>query len=174
VKTREVIIFTGERFEVPQCIQRIDSHTTHGWQVRYVGTKLFSDGSQDGTGAGASLQRATKELLSRIAKLPAPNKLQRKPSANKTSDLPPGVFGPVIRERHRTRLRDCCFSVLVPRFGGTPIRRTVYISTENTFTTERYNQALAKAIEIRQRAERVYQREATKAKRLEAARLSER
>lgn len=171
MKVRDVVIFTGEHFEVPQCIQRIDHRATHGWQLRYGGTKLFSDGSPDGTGAGVALQRATKELLSRIAKLPAPNKLQREPSANKTSDLPVGVFGPVVRQRRRSKLRDCCFSVLVPRFGDSPLRRTVYIGTENTFTPERYNVALAKAIEIRQRAERAYQRAATRAKRLDAATL---
>ena len=38
MKTREVVIFSGERFVVPQCIQRIDHLSTHGWQLRYGGT----------------------------------------------------------------------------------------------------------------------------------------
>src|SRR5882762_5208682 len=93
MKVRDVTIFTGERFEVPQGIQRIDSYATHGWQVRYGGTKLFSDHTPDGSGASAALVQATKELLNRIAKLPAPSRLQRAPSGNKTSDLPVGISG---------------------------------------------------------------------------------
>ena len=45
MKTRDVVIFTGKKFKVPQGIQRIDHRATHGWQLRYGGTKLFSDGS---------------------------------------------------------------------------------------------------------------------------------
>ena len=55
MKTRDVVIFSGKRFKVPQCIQRIDHRYTHGWQVRYGGTKMFSDGSNDGSEALAPL-----------------------------------------------------------------------------------------------------------------------
>ena len=58
MKFRDVDIFSGQRFTVPQCIQRIDHESTHGWQVRYQGTKLFSDGTTDSTGAAMSLTRA--------------------------------------------------------------------------------------------------------------------
>src|SRR5512139_1660871 len=97
MKTRDVVIFSGEQFTVPQGIQRIDHRATHGWQLRYGGTKLFSDGV-DGSPA-ASLAKATKELRSRIAKLPAPSKLQKEPRGNKTTDLPVGISGPVVRLR---------------------------------------------------------------------------
>ena len=63
MKVRHITIFSGEQFDVPQGIQRIDHRATHGWQLRYGGTKLFSDHSSDVSGAAASLQRATKELL---------------------------------------------------------------------------------------------------------------
>ncbi|MDP1098101.1 hypothetical protein Q6288_28910, partial [Klebsiella quasipneumoniae] len=79
MKTRSVVIFSGERFDVPQCIQRIDHLSTHGWQLRYGGTKLFSDHSQDGSGARKALALATKELLKRIATMPAPSRLRRTP-----------------------------------------------------------------------------------------------
>ena len=79
MNTRDVVIFSGERFVVPQCIQRIDHLSTHGWQLRYGGTKLFSDHSQDGSGARRALALATKELLKRIATLPAPSRLRRTP-----------------------------------------------------------------------------------------------
>jgi len=163
MKVRDVVIFTGKRFVVPQGIQRIDHLATHGWQLRYGGTKLFSDHTPDGSGAPAALVQATKELLNRIAKLPAPSKLQREPSENKTSDLPVGISGPVVRQR--TRVRDCSLSVSLPRFGDSPRRRSVYIGTENTYTIERYRLALAKAIQLRENAEAAYQRAATKAKR---------
>jgi hypothetical protein len=171
MKVRDVTIFTGERFEVPQGIQRIDSYATHGWQLRYGGTKLFSDHTPDGSGASAALIHATKELLNRIAKLPAPSRLQRAPSGNKTSDLPVGISGPIVRQRARTGVRDCSLSVSLPRFGGTAIRRSVYIGTENTYTVERYQLALAKAVALREKAEAAYQRAATKAKRAEGLTL---
>ena len=171
MKTRDIVIFSGEQFAVPQCIQRIDHQSTHGWQVRYGGTKLFSDHSQDGSGAAASLAAATKALLSRIAKLPAPSRLQRKPSGNKTSGLPVGISGPIVRQRATSRVRDCSFAVSLPTFGATPRGRSVYIGTENTYTVEKYQIALAKAIELREQAEEVYQRAATRAKRAEGRAL---
>ena len=61
MKTRKIVLFSGEEFEVPQGIQRIDHRATHGWQLRYGGTKLFSDHTSDGSGARASLEKATKE-----------------------------------------------------------------------------------------------------------------
>lgn len=165
MKTRDVVIYTGERFEVPQGIQRIDHRATHGWQLRYGGTKLFSDG---GKGARASLDAATQELKRRIAKLPAPSRLQRQPNGNKSSDLPVGITGPVVRLRPGAQVRDSSLSVSLPRFGETPRRLSVFIGTENTYTSERYLLALAKAITLREKAEVAYQRAATRAKREEA------
>lgn len=165
MKTREVVIFTGERYTVPQCIQRIDHQSTHGWQLRYGGTKLFSDHSQDGSGAAAALALATKMLLSRIAKLPAPSRLQRKPSGNKNNDLPVGISGPVVRQRASSGVRDCSFAVSLPRFGAAPRGRSVYIATENTYSIEKYQAALVKAVALRAEAEEAYQRAATRARR---------
>lgn len=173
MKTREVVIFNGARFTVPQCIQRIDHQSTHGWQLRYGGTKLFSDHSQDGSGAAAALEAATKALLSRIAKLPAPSRLQRKPSGNKANDLPVGISGPVVRQRPNSQVRDCSFAVSLPRFGGTPRGRSVYIATENTYSIEKYQAALAKAIALRAEAEQAYQRAATRARRAAGRALKE-
>lgn len=167
MKFRDVVIFSGKKFKVPQGIQRIDTRATHGWQVRYGGTKLFSDHTSDGSGAKASLELATKELLRRIAELPAPSALQRQPSSNKTSQLPAGISGPIVRLRAGSKVRSCSFSVLLPRFGERPRCSSVYIGTENTYTVERYQAALTKAIEMRQEAERAYELATTKAKRAE-------
>lgn len=167
MKTREVVIFSGEQFSVPQGIQRIDHRATHGWQLRYAGTKLFSDHTTDGSGAAKSLALATKELLKRIATVPAPSRLQSAPNNGKSSDLPVGISGPVVRLRKNAKVRDCSLAVLIPRFGKTPQRRSIYIGTENTYTPERYQAALQRAIEMRTTAEEAYRAAATKAKRAE-------
>lgn len=168
MKFRSVVIFNGDTYQVPQGIQRIDHRATHGWQLRYGGTKLFSDHSSDGSGAAAALQAATKELLRRIAALPAPSLLQRGPSANKSSQLPAGITGPVVRVRRGGKTRDCSLMVLIPRFGEKPRRRTIYIGTENTYTVARYEAALERAIDMRRAAEEAYEQAATKAKRADA------
>ncbi len=165
MKVRKITIFSGEQYEVPQGIQRIDHKATHGWQLRYGGTKLYSDHSPDGSGAAASLALATKELLKRIAVLPAPSLLQRGPSQSKSSLLPPGITGPVVRVRRGGNTRDCSLMVLIPRFGDKPRRRTIYIGTENTYTLARYQAALQRAIEMRRLAEEAYEEATTKAKR---------
>lgn len=173
MKTRDVVIFSGKRFKVPQGIQRIDHRATHGWQLRYGGTKLYSDGTQDGSGAAASLKLATEELFKRIAKLPAPSKLQRTPNENKTTDLPVGISGPIVRLRPGAKVRECNLSVSLPRFGALPRRSTIYIGNENTYTVKRYKEALARAIKLREEAEEAYQRDATRAKRAGAKELLE-
>jgi hypothetical protein len=173
MKFRDVVIFSGQRFSVPQSIQRIDHLATHGWQLRYGGTKLFSDHSSDGSGAAAALEKATKELLKRIATLPAPTTLQAAPSANKSNDLPVGISGPVVRVRRGGRVRDCSLSVSIPRFGDKPRRRSVYIGTENTYTVQRFEEALQRAMEMRSEAEEAYRRAATRAKRAEGKALKQ-
>jgi len=130
---------------------------------------MFSDHSNDGSKARASLKLATAELIKRIAKLPAPSGLRRDIASNKGSKLPVGISGPIVRTRPGRNTRDASFGVTLPRFGLKPTTRSVYIATENTYTVARYKAALAKAIELRRAAERAYQMAATKAKR-EAAR----
>ncbi len=171
MKFRTVVIFTGQVFQVPQCVQRIDHRATHGWQLRYGGTKLFSDHSNDGSGAAQALEQATRELLRRIATLPAPTRLQRRPSQNKSSNLPAGISGPVVRVRQGGKVRDCSLAVLIPRFGAPPTRRTIYIGTENTYTVERFEAALARAVAMRSAAELAYQRAETRARRAAALAL---
>ncbi|MBL8324992.1 MAG: hypothetical protein JNJ89_08530 [Rubrivivax sp.] len=176
MKQRKVTIFSGKTFTVPQGIQRIDSHSTHGWQVRYQGTKFFSDGSfsgvsSDGSGADASLAAATKELLRRIATLPAPVVLKRGPSAHKRSGLPPGISGPIVVARGDKNVRSAVLSVLLPRWGNTPQLRSVYIGTENTYTLAKYRAALAEAKALRAAAVELYESDATRARRRDAQTL---
>ena len=168
MKFRTVTIFSGHVFEVPQSVQRIDHKATHGWQLRYGGTKLYSDHTNDGSGAAESLRLATKELLKRIATLPAPSLLQRGPSANKSNDLPVGISGPIVRQRRGSALRDCSLAVLIPRFGQSPQRRSIYIGTENTYTPARFKAALKRAIEMRKEAVEAYEIATTRDKRAQA------
>ena len=55
--------------------------------------------------------------------------------------------------------------MLLPQFGGKPRCSTVYIGNENTYTPEKYQHALAKAVELRQAAEAAYERATTLARR---------
>jgi hypothetical protein len=168
MKRRSVVIHTGKKFRVPEHIVRLDSESTHGWQVRYgdsTENSMFSDGSPDGRGAGAALERATEELVRRIKKMPAPTGLKRAPSAGKASKLPVGISGPIERLRANRNVKHLYFGVTIPRFGQRPRNASVYISTENTYNKKKYSAALAKAVELRGAAEREYRSMATKAKR---------
>jgi len=168
MKTRDVVIFNGKRFKVPQCIQRIDHRYTHGWQVRYGGTKMFSDGTNDGSGAKASLEAATRDLIRRIATMPTPSKLQPRPSASKSNDLPVGISGPLLRRRRGTNTEYASLQVLLPRFGDKPLNRNIYIGSRSTYTVERYQEALAKAVALRLQAEQAYRADETRARRASA------
>ena len=170
MKFRDVVIFNGKKFKVPQGIQRIDTRATHGWQVRYAGTKLFSDHTSDGSGAAASLEKAQRELVRRISTMPAPSMLQKRPSGSKSSELPVGVSGPIVRQRAGSNVRSCSLSVLLPRYGQPPRCSSVYIGTENTYTVERFQAALERAVAMRREAEAAYEAAATKARR-EGAKL---
>ncbi len=165
IKYRKVKIFTGEIFEVPEYIQRIEKDGTHGWQLRYGKWKLFSDHSKDGSRANISLDEAKKELILRIKSISAPTGLSKKPHHNKTTNLPIGISGPKKSKRSYRSFYEYCFQVTIPRFGKKPTTRPVYIGTENTYTVKREKIALEKAIEIRKKAEEAYQLAATEAKR---------
>ncbi|MCI4431698.1 MAG: hypothetical protein JHC40_21320 [Burkholderiales bacterium] len=166
MKYRKVEIFNGKTFRVPEHIQRIDHESTHGWQLRYgKRSKMFSDFTPDGKGAKAALALAEAELLIRIDKLPAPSRLRRDVAVNKGSDLPVGVSGPIARQREGRNFAEYSFGVTIPRFGTKPTNRNVYIGTESTYSEERVEIALAKAIELRNKAIRAYQTAATRDKR---------
>ena len=107
----------------------------------------------------------------RIAELPAPTGLQRGTSPSKQNDLPVGISGPILRHRPGRSVPECHFSVNLPRFAAKPLRRSVYIANQNTYTPERYRLALESAIRMRREAEEQYQLDATTAKRKAAGAL---
>lgn len=162
---RTAILPSGARIRVPEHIQRIDTRSTHGWQLRYgKPTQFFSDSKAEGGSPRASLKLAIAELRERLTSLEAPTGLQRKASSSKQNDLPAGISGPILRQRSGRSSPECHFSVNLPRFGDKPLRRSVYIANQNTYSKERYEEALAAAIELRKGAEVAYQTAATAAK----------
>jgi hypothetical protein len=168
LKTRTVTLASGEPFSVPQGIQRLDSKTTRGWQVRYQGTKYYPDGN---AGPQKSLEAATRELLRRIATLPAAVSIRRAPSPSKVSGLPVGISGPMLVAKQGSEVPSAVLSVAVPRFGKTNLTKKVHIGTPSTYTRTKYKQALAKAIEIREQGIAQYEAAATRARRTEASNL---
>ena len=161
MKTREVTLPDGQRVQVPQGIQRIDSSSTHGWQVRYQGTKLFSDG--EAADPMKSLANAISELLARMHSDPLPTTIKQRPSINKSSDLPAGISGPIVRQR-AGRLPTADLSVLLPRFGRKAEIRNVYIGSQRTYTPERYLASLDKCVALRHIAIERYEQDARKAR----------
>jgi hypothetical protein len=171
MKMRSVTLFTGRKMSVPKGIQRIDSDSTHGWQVRYQGTKLFSDGSSDGSRAKLSLDLATRELARRMTTMPVPMVLKRGPSAHKKSKLPAGISGPILSPGRGERARSAVLSVLMPQYGKTAKVKSVYIGNENTYTKARFREALAKAVALRAEVLAKYEIDAAKGQRKEAKAL---
>ena len=168
MKFRQVTLSNGQTFEVPQGVQRIESKSTHGWQVRYQGSKFFSDGPHGGP--QESLTKAIRELLARITTMPAPAALSRVPNANKTSDLPSGISGPIVRERPgRALIAE--LSVLLPRFGQRAQYKNIYIASQNTYTEDKYREALAKGMAMRTAAVERYELDAAKARKASVAHL---
>jgi len=170
---RTTVLPSGARIRVPEHIQRIDTRSTHGWQLRYgKPTMFFSDSKAPGANPRASLKLAIAALRKRLASMPAPTGLQRAASSSKQNDLPAGISGPILRQRPGRSAPECHFSVNLPRFGDKPLRRSVYIANQNTYSKERYQEALDAAIALRKQAEEEYQKAATAAKKREAKQLA--
>jgi hypothetical protein len=146
-------------------VVRLDSKKTHGWQLRYGSWKLFSDYTNDGSGAAKSLELAAEELAKRIAKLPAPTRLRTDAMIGKANDLPVGISGPIERRRPGRNVVQYYLQVTFPVAGRKPVNTGVYIATENTLCKEKFNLALAKAIAVRDSAVRKFKLSATKSKR---------
>lgn len=145
------LTIAGRKHSVPPRIQRLDTRYTHGWQLRYLGTHLFSDGKE---GAGASLKLAVEELQQRYADHPLPlpaSHVRDLPLVHKQNDLPAGISGPVmISKDGRAPYGE--FKVSLPRKGKPNAGTSVYIATENTWDEQHYDAALAKAVRLRDAA----------------------
>ena len=155
MKSSRTVRIHGKTFAVPARIQRCEDAHTHGWQVRYCGTMLFSDGA---AGPRESLKAAIAELGARYRASPPPAAVVRVRSAalpHKTSDLPAGISGPILI-RKPGRADSAEFKVSLPRRGKPNASTSVYIASETTWSAERYSVALAKALRLRQAAMRAF------------------
>ncbi len=151
-------------FEVPQHVVRIDINEpgkagTHGWQVRYEGTLLFSDVKYKGN-PEKSL-KAAKAYLMEIYKgsAAANRKLHRREIKSRKSILlgQRGVSLCWKSGRHNPEDRElyCQVSIAIP--GVNKSRNMgIYIGNKNTVTDERLKSALKKGIAIRRYAEDCY------------------
>ena len=174
MKFRPTTIFNGATFQVPERIQRIDTDNTHGWQVRYgrgsAPTTMYSDFTNDGSGAEAALQLAMTALHKRINRLPAPTGLRTQPMTRKTTDLPVGISGPTLRNGNKAgKTPYYCYQVSIPLVAGGSTTKSVYIGTVNTTNVDREEAALASALDLRAHAEKKLRAAKTKAKRAAAA-----
>ena len=166
--TRKQKVF-GTLFAVPSHVVRLDDKYTHGWQLRYGDSKFFADGANDGTGAAEALRLATDELLKRIARLPVKTGLRTDVLSRKSNDLPLGISGPKEVRRPNRNVLQYYLQVTFPVEGGRPANKGVYIATENTLSKEKFDNALAKAVALRDEHVRKFKASVTKRKREEAA-----
>jgi hypothetical protein len=151
-------------FEVPQHIVRIDINEpgkagTHGWQVRYEGTLLFSDVKYKGN-PEKSL-RAAKNYLRDIytGSASANRKLHTREIKSRKAVLL-GQRGVSLcwksgRRNPEDRELYCQVSIAIP--GVSKSRNMgIYIGNKNTVSEERLKSALKKGIAIRRYAEDRY------------------
>ncbi len=137
-------------FQVPRHIQRIDIDEpgkagTHGWQVRWDGTKFFSDAAEGKRDAAGSLARSERYLQS-IYTGPRPRlrETEHKDKKHRT-----GIAGVQLAHRRRKdrQIAEVYLRVNPPMQGGVP--RSIYVGTENTITQARMRAALKKARAMR-------------------------
>lgn len=152
--TRTVTVNNWGSFIVPRHIVRIDSSCrtdkseTHGWQVRYKGTKFFSDSLRhDRSRSPASaLSLAIKLLASRYQGQSVPLRLTEQASKTEKTGAP-GVR--IVRRINRRDFEEVFVEVGHPTYGKSPFR--LYVGTANTATQDRLDAALQRARELRQK-----------------------
>ena len=160
LKYRTVLVKNNGEFKVSPYIVRIDIEKilgyrgTHGWQVRYQRPwKFFSD-SKFKTPKKALYEAQQFLIQQKGYGLYRRLNLKKVPHKNKTNHLPVGI-SPSSDKRRNTIVHY--FQIKIPlsfRKHGT---KKVYIGTENTITPKRTKKALAKSINIRNRAIKNYQ-----------------
>lgn len=102
MKFRDLVLPSGECFQVPQYLYRIDRGSTHGWQLRYEGSQLFSDHVSPCKGPQDSLERALRELEARMSRFAKPTLLKTNNASHKRLDC--DKLAPSLR----SMVRPCC------------------------------------------------------------------
>jgi len=147
---RSVTVRGFGAFEVPRHIQRIDIDDegkagTHGWQVRWNGTKFFGDASNGKRDPTRALARAERHLRA-IYDGPKPRLRDKEHKDKKHRTGLAGVQLAYRRRRNRN-IAEVYLRVNPLSPGGTP--RSVYVGTENTVTQARLREALRRARAMR-------------------------
>ena len=98
-----------------------------------------------------------------------PTGLKTEVAGWKKSGLPVGISGPREHRRAAKQAAYYSFQVSIPLTQGGSTTRQVYIGTPNTINAERFDDALARAILMRDEAVETYSRTKTRARRQAAA-----
>lgn len=133
--------------EVPRYVVRIDSPSTHGWQLRYQSPfKMFSDAVVSRSGTPESSFKVVVAALADVFKGLRP-RLQS--VETKRKKIRTGAVGVrrVVRLRRGRNVQEHYFTVSHPK-AGVPARN-IYIGTENTITATRVKAAAERAKKLR-------------------------
>lgn len=157
MKPRTLALASGAVMEVPPYIYRVETPQAAGWQMRYgVPSLYFSDARTDNGLPIESLALARQALLDRMRRVPPNGRVQSAPSISKKNNLPVGISGPIVRRRRGCGVEEVILSVNLRRFKDKSRTVSIYLGTRNTYSPERFERALQRAVELRQRHEAEY------------------
>ena len=133
--------------EVPRYVVRIDSPSTHGWQLRYRSPfKMFSDAVVSRAGTPAASFKVIAQALAEIFEGVHPRLQSVETRRKKVRTGAVGVRR-VVRLRRGRNVQEHYFTVSHPK-AGVPARN-IYIGTENTITPARVKAASERAKKLR-------------------------
>lgn len=156
---RSVTTMSGETFIVPSGLRRVEYVHKHtfGWIVRRVGgkTKLFSDGRYGSAQASylAALDLC-RTIIDEQAQSTEPS--LRRVTQAKTSGLPEGIYGPILKSIPGRSAEVAYLVVSIPIFGKRNKVKWLYLGTEATYTVEKFNRVLKRAKTLRAESLRDY------------------
>lgn len=157
MKPRTMCLSSGAVMEVPPYVYRVETPQACGWQMRYgVPSLYFADARTDTGLPGDSLALARQALLDRIRRIPPTGRVQSAPSISKKSNLPVGISGPIVRRRKGCGVEEVILSVNLRTFKGKSRTVSIYLGTRNTYTPERFERALQRAVDLRAKHEAEY------------------
>lgn len=133
--------------EVPRYVVRIDSPSTHGWQLRYRSPfKMFSDAV---VSRAKTPEASLKVVIGALAEIYEGMRPRLQSVETSRKKIRTGAVGVrrVVRLRRGRNVREHYFTVSHPK-AGVPARN-IYIGTENTITAARVKAAADRAKKLR-------------------------
>lgn len=145
---------TGDVIEAPMYITRVDTHNTHGWQLRIVRNEgIYRRFFSDEGNPEAALQRATEHLVKQLPRFTPRAQLNRVlTNTGRRRGLDIGMSGVWAQWKHcahtqKYELYVICGAVI--QRGETGKQYKFYAGTEDNLTLERVHQALRRAAGLR-------------------------